>query len=584
MLTRTKIVCTIGPSVNSYKKIIELIDAGMDVARINFSHGSCDDHLKVIEMIQKARKEKNKPIGILLDTKGPEIRIGLVKNDKIEVNNGDILILTENYTDKENEISINPFSALKNVEIDDKILFDDGYVITKVIDKKNHQIVIQIENSGILKSRKGVNIPKVPIDLPAMTEHDVKDITFGVKNGIDLIAASFIRSAHHVLSIKKLLANLNHPEIMVFSKIENHEGVENFDTIVEVSDGIMVARGDLGVEVDLSLVPKYQKMMIRKCYQSCKPVITATQMLESMIQNPRPTRAEASDVANAIYDSTSAVMLSGETAAGKYPIQTVKQMKKIVKQAEIDFDYKSFFYHAKEETYFGISCSVAIAAVKTAYSANAKAIFVYSSSGFTARLISRLRPDRPIFALTSNIKTYYQLSIVWGVTPIYHPDVKGSKEAFKIMAKFTQDKNFVNFGDIVVVTAGVPFGRKGSTNMIIVENIGHILVRAFKGEGSKVEGKISIIVSTDDFSKKDIKDKIIVISRCDDNFLSLLKVAKGVILQNSEADIDSEKYALKIAKEKNIPIIVRADNAITLLSNDEDVILDPKRAFVYKNR
>lgn len=342
-MTRTKIICTMGPAVSDYEKILELIDAGMNVARINFSHGTHDEHKKVIQNLKKAREAKKIPLAIMVDTKGPEIRLGDMKNGAVPVQaKQKILLVKKEVMGDDKQISLTPPEVLDDVEPGMRLLFDDGYIIAKVIEVSAKGVLLEMENAGTIKSHKSVSIPNAQANLPAMTEQDVSDITFACKNDVDLIAASFIRSADHVLEIKKLLASQGKSDILVIAKIENSLGVQNFDSILEVADGIMVARGDLGVELPLEKVPGLQKMMIRKCLQVAKPIATATQMLESMIKNPRPTRAEVSDVANAIYDSSSSVMLSGETAVGSYPIETVKMMKSIIHEAEQDFSYKDF--------------------------------------------------------------------------------------------------------------------------------------------------------------------------------------------------------------------------------------------------
>ena len=580
---RTKIISTIGPAVNSKEKIIELIKAGMNVARLNFSHGTHDQHLKTIQYLKEARDELNVPLAIMLDTKGPEIRLGKIKNDALQVKPNQRLRLVKNPDLKdENQITINPFSVLETVRKGMKILFDDGYVISTVVDKSDLETVVEIQNHGILKSNKGVNIPDADLNLPAMTKKDIDDLIFGCSQDLDIVAASFIRSSEHVLEIKELIHKQGKSDILVIAKIENSQGVDNFDSILQASDGIMIARGDLGVELDLSMVPKLQKMMIKKCYHSCRPVVTATQMLESMILNPRPTRAEVSDVANAIYDSSSAVMLSGETAVGNYPIESVKQMKSIAKSTEADFNYKEFFKEQSYREYHDISSAVALAAVKTAYSANAKAIFAYTSSGFTAKLMSRLRPSMPIFALTQNKKIYYQLAFIWGVVPIYVESCKNKREAFEIVKKFALEKKFLHFGDLVVVTAGSPFGKIGSTNMMIVESIGDVLVRGKNGIGHKVEGEIKIVLSPEGYSPFDTEDKLVIIPRCDNSFLPLLKHAKGIILQNSVNDYSSEKYTLLVAKTFDIPAITRADSALDTLKEGETVTMDPKKGLIYR--
>lgn len=579
-LTRTKIVCTIGPSVGTLEKLIELINAGMNVARLNFSHGTHQDHKRSIELLKKAREETKLPLAIMLDTKGPEIRIGKVSQDALVVRPGQRFKLVNDSHDP-SEIPIRPIEVLEAVSLGTTILFDDGYLISQVVEAAP-QVVIEFQNAGTLKSGKGVNIPGAHLKLPAMTPEDIADLKFGCAHDIDLVAASFIRSAPHVLAIKELLSQEGKPDIQVIAKIENSQGVEHFDSIVQTADGIMVARGDLGVELDLAVVPKLQKMMIRKCFQACKPVVTATQMLESMINYPRPTRAEVSDVANAIYDSTSAVMLSGETAIGKYPIETVRRMKGIIAEAEADFNYEKFFEDNARHHYHDISSSVSLAAVKTAYSAKAKAIFAFTTTGATARLLSRLRPHMPILALTPSKKTYHQLASNWGVIPIYAPSCTNSRQAFEQTCQFALKEEIISFGDLVVVTAGSPFGKKGTTNMMMVENIGDVVVRGAKGLGAKVQGRVVILLSAEGRASKNLKNALVVLTHCDDTFLPLLKEAAGLILQNHIGDRASEEFAALVAKTFNLSVLTRADGAISSLVDDEEVTLDPKRGLVYR--
>ena len=404
-MIKTKIICTIGPAVNSVEKIIELMGAGMNVARLNFSHGTHEEHLKSIEYLKEAREELKSPLAIMLDTKGPEIRIGKFKEGHVSLKIGQSFLLSKDEVQgDEYQVTLFPGNILNQLELGTKILFDDGYISSVVVEKRNDGVIVEIINGGIIRSGKGVNIPNTHLDLPAVTEKDIHDIKFGCLQDIDLVAASFVRSADHVLTIKKILSDEKKPDILVIAKIENSEGVQNFDNIVQAADGIMIARGDLGVEVPLSHVPRLQKMMIRKSYLAGKPVVTATQMLESMIHNPRPTRAETSDVANAIYDSTSAVMLSGETAIGRYPIETVNVMRTIIEEAEADFNYRAFFDQHAPLVYHDVPSAVTLATVKTAYSSNAKAIFALTRGGATARLLSRLRPKMPIIALTEKEK------------------------------------------------------------------------------------------------------------------------------------------------------------------------------------
>jgi pyruvate kinase len=582
MFTRTKIVCTIGPAVSSYEKMVELIHAGMNVARLNFSHGTHEEHERTIDNLKKARQETKRPLALMLDMKGPKIRIDKVQNDALTLKAGQKIRLVEKGDGSPDQVPFHPIGVIEALHPGMKILFDDGYIIGKVIEVGVKQAVIEIQNNGVLKSGKGVNLPGAILPLPAMTENDFEDLKFGCKHDVDFVAASFIRSAHHVIAIKDFLAKQGFPHMPVIAKIESTQGIENFDSIVQAADGIMVARGDLGVEVDLAIVPRLQKMMIRKCYLACKPVITATQMLESMITNPRPTRAEVSDVANAIYDCSSAIMLSAETAVGKYPIETVALMKSIAKEAEADFDYERFFDQHSERDYHDISSAVALAAVKTAYSARAKAIFAITTSGATARLVSRLRPFMPVIAVTSNEKHYHQLGSNWGVMPVLCPGCKTPQEAFTAATKYALEQKVIAFGDVVVVTAGVPFGKKGTTNMMIVENIGEVLVRGHVGFGPKTSGKVYLLLSPENVTPKEIQGKIAVISHCDNTFLEPLQHARGVILQNWIGDTASEKYAIALAKSLDIPVMTRADGAISILKAGDEVTLDPQKGIVYR--
>ncbi len=583
-MTRTKIICTMGPAVSSYEKILELIDAGMNVARINFSHGTHEEHRKVIQNLKMARETKKVPLAIMVDTKGPEIRLGDMKNDAVPVQaHQKVLMVKKTVLGDEKNISVTPPEVLDDVEVGMRILFDDGYIIAHVIEISAEGVLLEIENSGVIKSHKSVSIPNAQVNLPAMTEQDVRDITFACKNDADLIAASFIRSAEHVFEIQKLLASEGKSDILVIAKIENSLGVENFDAILQAADGIMVARGDLGVELPLEKVPGLQKMMIRKCLQVAKPVATATQMLESMIKNPRPTRAEVSDVANAIYDSSSCVMLSGETAVGSYPIETVKMMKKIIHEAEQDFSYKDFFSHQLAMGFADVSTSVTGAAVQTAYSSDAKAIFVFTNSGSTARLISRFRPQMPIFAMTPSEKAYHQMAFYWGVIPVKTDATPNVSEAIKTLTDFAVHTKLLQCGDLVVITTGSPFWIKGATNTIIVESIGDVVVRAQKGMGKQIHGKILILHTSRQYTIEDVKDKIVVLSRCDSAYLPLLNHVLGIVLQNHPEDKNSEKEALKIAKTLDIPIVVRADGAVSVLRDGQVVTLDPQKKVVYKN-
>ena len=582
-MTRTKIICTIGPAVNSYEKILELIAAGMNVARLNFSHGNYEEHAATIKLLQKAREETKLPLTILLDTKGAEIRLGKVKKSGIDVHPGDTITLVKERTDgNSSTLTIIPDFVIDSLQLGTRVLIDNGYITSHVVDIQPNSCVIEIENTGTILSSKGVNIPNVVLPLPALTETDLDDITFGIRQGIDSIAVSFVRSADTILMIKKLLTEEKASHIQVIAKIENNEGIEHFDSILRVADGIMIARGDLGVEVPLSQVPRLQKMMIRKCYLSGKPSITATQMLESMIIHSRPTRAEVSDVANAIHDSTSCVMLSGETAIGKHPIETVQIMKSIVSEAERDLDHQALFEQHTKLVYHDVPSAVTLAAVKTAESLGAKAIFTFTHSGMTARLISRLRPRMPIIALTPSTSTFHQLALNWGIIPVLCHECNTIEEAFQAASTFALENHFVSYGDLVILTAGAPFWVPGTTNTILVESIGDVLVRGHGGSGSSHHGTVTLVPSPESKKPYSVRNHIVVISECSDSYVPLLREASGIILQNQADDLESEKHALLVAKALEKPIITRAYGAFRILREGQLVTLDPHKSLIYK--
>lgn len=583
-LCRTKIICTIGPSSCDRETMRSMISAGMSVARLNFSHGSYEDHLGVISLLKELREEMQRPVAIMLDTKGPEIRLGEIQGNRVELKKGQRwrLVAEELQGDQE-KVTCRPASALQDLSVGDHVLFNDGHIESKVEEILGDEVVVRLLSCGILSSGKGINVPNVKLNLPAVTSKDIDDIRFGCKYDVDIIAASFVRTADHVLQIKKLLSSLERGDILVIAKIENSEGVQNFDDIVQVADGIMIARGDLGVEVPISTVPSLQKEMIRKCYLAGKPSVTATQMLESMINCPRPTRAEASDVANAIYDSTSAVMLSGETAAGLYPVQTVQMMRSIVIEAEKQIDYPNMFLAHSGQVYHDVTSSVTMASVKTAYTSGAQAIFAFTSSGGTARLISRLRPDMPILAVTSVRKRYHQLAFNWGIIPLYtkekHQDIE---HAFRAASALALQQGLIAYGDLVILTAGAPFGMTGTTNMMMVENVGEVLVRGDQGQGRRVHGHVLIAIAPDDIPSFAANDQIVVLTRCDESYRHILSEAKGVILQNQLEDTASEEYIKAWSFETGCPFIIRANSATVVLKEKQLVTLDPEKGVVCK--
>jgi pyruvate kinase len=584
MTCRTKIICTIGPAVSSYEKICELIQAGMNVARLNFSHGTYEEHSAVIETLKEARRKLKVPLAIMLDTRGPEVRVGQIENGSVKLEKGArIKLLNHDAVGNQEGISLRPLGILKDLPVGTRILFDDGYISSLIVETLPEGVVVEIENGGLLKSGKGVNIPNMSLSLPAVTETDIADIEFGCQNAVDLIALSFVRKPENIITVKNLLEKFGSKHITVIAKIENHEGLENFDAILQVADGVMIARGDLGVEIPISQVPRMQKEMIRKCYLSGKPSVTATQMLESMIHNPRPTRAEVSDVANAIYDSTSAVMLSGETAVGEYPVETVRMMKSIIEETERDFDYHSLFELHASISYNDVPSSVTLATVKTAYSLGAKAIFGFTSGGSTARLLSRLRPQMPVIAMTPLEKCYHQLALNWGVIPFLGIKSITFEEGFEQVSEFALRNNIISYGDLVIATAGSTFGISGTTNMMIVEHIGDVLVRGHTGEGERVYGNVKMLRTVHEgVQPYHVRGALIVITSCDENYIPYIQEAAGVILQNHVEDQVSELFAMDQAHLLHKPTIVRADAASYILKEGQLVTLDPQKALVYK--
>ena len=456
-MKKTKIICTMGPNTSNRELLKDLALNGMDIARFNFSHGDYEEHKSRLELLKSVRDELDLPIAALLDTKGPEIRTGLLKDDKkVTLTEGQTFILTtEEVLSDENRAYINYSGLNEDVQPGNKILIDDGLIELEVKEVQGKDIVCHVINGGELGARKGVNVPNVKIKLPALTDKDKEDIVFGIQEGFDFIAASFVRTADAIYEIREILEQ-HGANMGIIAKIENAEGIENLDAIIEAADGIMVARGDMGVETAAEKVPYIQKMIINKCNEACKSVITATQMLDSMIRNPRPTRAEVTDVANAVYDGTDAVMLSGETAMGKYPVEAVKMMSQIVEDSESHLDYESYRRRDKAlKNTSNISNAVCYAAVATAHDLNAKVIITPSISGFTAKMLSKWRPSAPIIGLSPSAASVRQMQIFWGVKPYQAKRADSTDILVYSSMELLKDKGVVNPGDVTIVTAGV---------------------------------------------------------------------------------------------------------------------------------
>lgn len=472
MKKKTKIICTVGPSSSTPEQLKALIANGMNIARLNFSHGTHEEQLEKIKTIKKVREELGVPVALLLDTKGPEIRTKLLENDeKVELEAGQTFTLTiRDIIGNKEIVSVTYDQIVEDVKAGNRILIDDGLIELLVKEVTATDVICEVVNGGSLGNRKGVNIPSVNINLPGITEKDREDIIFGIENGVDFIAASFVRNAQAVRDIRAILDEYN-ADIQIISKIESEEGIDNIDEIIKESDGIMVARGDLGVEVPVESIPKMQKAIIKKCNDAYKPVITATQMLDSMIRNPRPTRAEVTDVANAIYDGTDAIMLSGETAMGKYPVEAVRMMANIARETEENLDYDYFIDEKQHHRSRGISSAICYSSVATAHTLQSKAIVASSMSGYTTRMLSKFKPEASIVGLSPNEATLRRMQIYWGVTPVRIDLENDTDKLLDTAVEKAVELGYVEKDDTVVLTAGVPSGKEGRTNMIKVVTV-----------------------------------------------------------------------------------------------------------------
>ncbi len=471
-MRKTKIICTMGPATSRPGVLEALAENGMDVARFNFSHGSHAEQKERMDALKKVREKLDLPIAILLDTKGPEIRLKKFKEGKVHLSRGQRFTLTlSNEPGDENSVGITCDELYRDVSVGTVVLVDDGLIGMTVTEINGTDIVCEVHNDGVASDNKGINVPGVHLSLPYMSDKDREDILFGIDQDVDIIAASFVRSKDDVQQIRRLLSQNGGEGIAIIAKIENDEGVKNIDEIIDASDGIMIARGDMGVEIPMEDVPVIQKMIIKKVYASGKQVITATQMLDSMMKNPRPTRAEVTDVANAIYDGTSAIMLSGETAAGAYPVESLQAMVRIAERAEADIDYrKRFFAFARDENP-DITDAICHATCTTALDLGARAILTVTKSGYAAKMISRYRPQPDIIACTTSARVARQLNLSWGVIPIVMDERHHVLDLFNHAVECAQNKGHVSSGDIVVITSGVPLGHSGTTNMIKVQKV-----------------------------------------------------------------------------------------------------------------
>jgi len=580
-MRKTKIVCTIGPSSESLENTKKLIQAGMNVARLNFSHGDFEEHGNRIKNVGLANAELGTSVAILLDTKGPEIRLGKLKEEPIELVQGEAITLTtEEILGDRTRIPVTYNNLPNDLSVGSTVLIDDGLIGLTVESIEGTEIHCRIVNNGPIKSKKGVNVPGVKISLPGITEKDANDIIFGIEQGVDFIAASFVRKASDVLEIRELLEKHNASHIQIISKIENQEGVDNLDEILEVSDGLMVARGDLGVEIPAEEVPLVQKMMIKKCNRAGKPVITATQMLDSMQRNPRPTRAEASDVANAIFDGTDAIMLSGETAAGKYPVESVQTMSRIAERAENALEYREIFTKQANAQQTSVTEAISQAVANSALDLNAKAIITSTQSGFTARMVSKYRPKAPIVAVTTDAKVMKRLALGWGVIPVKGDDAVTTDEMFENAVKGAMGTGLLALGDTVVITAGVPVGLAGTTNLMKIHHIGELLAKG-QGIGSQtVTGKLVVARTPQEANEKVQQGDILVAVSTDKEYMPAFEKAGAVITEQGGITSHAAVCGLNLS----VPVILGVTGATDTLKDGMEVTVYAETGFIYSGQ
>jgi len=579
-MKKTKIVCTIGPASESLDTLVKLIEAGMNVARLNFSHGDHAEHLARIENIRKASEKTGKMVGIMLDTKGPEIRTHNMKDGAITLTKGDTVRISMSEVEGTKEkFSVTYTDLINDVTPGSSILLDDGLINLLVTDLEHDkgEIVTTAQNTGILKNKKGVNVPGVSVNLPGLTEKDRSDIQFGLDNNIDYIAASFVRRPSDVLEITEILEKQDKMHVQIIPKIENQEGVDNLEEILAIADGLMVARGDLGVEIPTEDVPIVQKRMISLCNNAGKPVITATQMLDSMQANPRPTRAEASDVANAIFDGTDAIMLSGETAAGDYPVESVQTMYNIAMRTESSLvNQDAFALKAYDQN--DMTEAIGQAVGHTAKNLNIHTIVAATESGHTARMISKFRPKADILAVTFSEETARGLALQWGVQPTVSEKPTSTDDMFNLATQTTVEKGFAKEGDLIIITAGVPVGERGTTNVMKIQLIGSKLTSG-QGVGSEsVIGKAIVAETADEAIERAIEGGILVVKSTDKDYLPAIEKSAAIVVE--QGGLTSHAAVIGIAM--GIPVIVSAENATELIEQNELITVDARRGIIYR--
>ena len=578
-IRKTKIVCTMGPNLFEKHLIAPLMKAGMNVARFNFSHGTYETHQHYYDEVCRIRDELGLPVATMLDTKGPEIRVRSFKNGHVTLQNGQLFTLTTDEVEGDEErVSITYKELPQDIAVGSSILIDDGLIGMQVERIDGADIVCRVLNGGVVSNNKGVNIPNAHLSMPFISEKDHQDILFAIKNGYDFIAASFTRCADDIMQIRHILQENNCHTINIIAKIENMEGVENIDEILRVVDGVMVARGDLGVEVPLEDVPSLQKKLIQRGIAAGKPVITATQMLDSMIKNPRPTRAEATDVANAIYDGTSAIMLSGESAVGAYPVEAVETMVRIALRAEADMDYiRRFSRDTSAST--DVTNAISHATVTSAHDLNASAIITVTKSGSTARILSRYRPACVIVGCTTEKHVWRQLALSWGTVPLMIAEESNTDDLFEHAVDAAVQNGLVHDGELVVLTAGVPLGISGTTNLMKVHVVGHLLSRGQGLHGGKVVAPLCVIRNLERDAKNFNTGDVIVCHQTTREMFSMLRKSSAIVLE----DDNPEGHGAIAGMSLDIPVIIGAKNATNILKSGAVVTVDGEKGTVSAN-
>lgn len=573
-MRKTKIICTIGPACEELETLQAMLKAGMNVARLNFSHGTHEEHALRIKNLRQAMMLNGKPLAIMLDTKGPEIRTGNVEGDSITLEGGQQFILTtKDVLGSNREVSISYDKLPQEIKIGTTILLSDGLINLLVEDIQDTDIICRVINGGKLGNKKGVNVPGVRINMPFLNEKDILDINFGIDNKVDYIAASFVRSADDILEIRRILEQRN-ADIGIIAKIESQSGVDNLTDIIKVADGVMVARGDLGVEIPAEEVPLVQKKIIEQCNYAGKMVIIATQMLDSMISNPRPTRAEVSDVANAIFDGADAIMLSGETAAGKYPVEVVQTMDKIAKRTEEALPYTELLRKKRLSSTQSVTDAISFATCATAENLGAAAIITATRTGLTSKMVAKYRPEANIIAATPDVNMLNRLALVWGVYPVLITETVGTDDLFEESISKALEQGYINYGDLLVLTAGTP-SLSGGTNLLKVHVLGDVLAEGM-GIGEPVKGIVKIVLGPEDIYKIQLND-IVVTTSADSYLAPYLNKMSALIAE--EGGLTSN--AAIMALNANIPVIVGAKEATTILKDNMQITIDTPHGKIY---